>query len=104
MIDLRLIIDIDRRKRKWAVRKLGLIKRAFPCHRVEFERSASGRGYHIIVYQAASSFEEMIVMREWFGDDSRRIFFDVNLQPERIANNVLFDKKYKNYVWSYGEI
>ena len=99
---MRLTIDIDNRSRKWIIqKKLRLIKKMFPSHKIEYEDSASKKGGHIIVHSAAKNWDDIIAMRLILGDDIRRIEKDASRMKKGIACSILFDKKNNQYATSF---
>lgn len=102
---MRLTLDFDNRKRKWVVnKKLALIRKLFPHNRIELEQSAFKKGYHIIVFNACQSFEELMHLRMLLGDDERRFYYDSKHYHNKTPHSIMFNKKGHNNTWSFGEI
>lgn len=72
---MRLTIDLDRCSRSKLENHLTLLRMLFPGRKIEYRRSASGRGYHIVVHNAGSE-EEVMRFRKFLGDDPLRLHID----------------------------
>ena len=98
---MRLTLDWDRISKKEFERRLEIIKREFPLNDIEVMKSPSGKGYHIIVYNACSSFEELVKLRKKFWDDEKRLGFDIfkrrlcELAPIQILFDLKFNRRSK---------
>ena len=86
-------MDRDNASRRNAFSKALLLKALFPKNRVEVRKSASGKGFHIIVYGLKKSFKEIMCWRKWFGDDPIRMYFDRQRRKQGIPTQVLFTSK-----------
>lgn len=95
---MRLGLDWDNMTKTKFKRKFGLIKIMFPNYRVQKERSAGGKGFHVIVYGLPKDFEEHFNIREWLGDDERRLRMDKLRHRDGVAINVLYTHKKGNDV------
>jgi len=92
---MRLTLDWDKISKEEFKRRLKILKEFFPTNHIQVFISPSGKGFHVIVYQASSSWEEIIKFREKFWDDKKRIGFDCfkkSLTP-LAPTQILFDKK-----------
>lgn len=85
--------DRDNASRRNAFLKARLLKALFPKNRVELRQSASGRGFHIIVYGLKKSFNEIMQWRRWFGDDPIRMYYDAKRRKQGVPTQVLFTIK-----------
>jgi hypothetical protein len=74
------------------MRRLALF--AMFARRVEWRRSASGRGYHVRVYdRRRHCFDELLRMRLFMGDDPARVILDRVRHKAGVLDSVLFTEK-----------
>jgi len=89
----RLTLDVDAENRDEATVKMLIryfnIKYLFPNSKVRVDLTR--KGYHIVVYDIPIKQEDVIKMREIFGDDSIRIMLDED--RDAISSNVLWTEK-----------
>ena len=90
---MRLTVDWDNMTLTKFMRKIGLVRVMFPNRRIESERSAGGKGFHVIVYGLPKDFQEHFNLREWLGDDEKRLHMDKLRYRDGVAINVLYTHK-----------
>jgi pyruvate formate-lyase activating enzyme-like uncharacterized protein len=90
-----LSLDLDGVSEKIMCGKLGILRVLFPDETILSRKSASGEGYHILVY-TDMRYEDEIQYRRLLGDDEMRIMFDLNRHVSGIPEQVLFDEKIRN--------
>lgn len=74
------------------MRRVALFARVF--QRVEYRRSASGRGYHVRIFDGRRhSFEAVLAMRRVLGDDPARVILDRVRHKAGVLDSVLFTEK-----------
>lgn len=95
---MRLTLDIDSESRSRLEGTLGLMALLFKGKTVWFRRSASKKGYHVLVsgIEEANyrlSFNELLSLRRVLGDDHVRIAYDAHRFKLGLPTQVLFDYK-----------
>ena len=90
---MRVSLDFDRTSPWECMMKLCLLKRMFPGKRIEYRRSPSWNGYHVVVYDACDTWEESIEYRKKLWDDPMRIEIDEERHKSGICAQVLCDSK-----------
>lgn len=86
---MRLTIDLDD-KTQFEKVKFKLLTLFGIIH--EIYLSPSKRGYHFIVYNLPTTFEENIILREICNDDKMRIYLDRTLIKKK-PSQVLWNEK-----------
>jgi len=96
---MRLTLDWDNISKKEMVKRLELVKNFFPFNDIEVYLSASGKGFHVIVYNASNDFDEILFFRRIFGDDLKRVKYDEikHKISKLVPTQILFDKKKGKY-------
>ncbi len=84
---MRVTVDLDYPSR------LKLLKAYYNMRQigdVEINRSAGGKGFHLVAYQLPITFEQSIELRRLYGDDPIRIDFDerYHLKPKQVLYTV----------------
>jgi len=90
---MRSSLDWDKISVGECMARLGLLKRIFPEKRIEYRRSPSWNGYHVVVYDACDTWKKSIEYRKKFWDDPMRIQIDEERHKSGICANVLCDTK-----------
>jgi hypothetical protein len=86
---LRVSIDVDRKCDAMSVLLRGM-KRIGKAPD-EIRVSARGNGFHFIWLNACGSFEESVELRKFIGDDTKRVWIDV--QSECKPRQILWNSK-----------
>lgn len=96
---MRLTLDYDVNKGALSemsfARKVKLIRKMFPSHRIIVRPSSGGGGWHVIVHDACSSVQELFSMRRWLADDPLRLAMDMSRWAQGLPFNILFTRKVK---------
>lgn len=87
-----ITLDYDDVNQSRFFRRLDLFARVF--ERVEYRRSASGRGFHVrLTDRRRHSFKGILDIRRVLGDDPARVILDRARHPAGILDSVLFTQK-----------
>ena len=107
---MRLTLDLDNCGKRRLRGIIKLLEFLFPGKHIKVWRSASGKGYHVVVYMASKNYEEIHTIRKFLGDDPVRLAIDVVRNEHGVETQILFSEKrgekakliYDN--WKGGEI
>ena len=89
----RCTLDWDNMTYSKMLKKAGLLRAMFPNNRLSIRKSSSGKGWHAVLYGVHATFEELLEMRTWLGDDPKRIGKDSTRWQKGVCCQVLFSKK-----------
>lgn len=98
---MRITLDWDIIDFSECKKRIQILRQYFPDSRIDLEKSAGGRGYHVMIYNSCKTYEEQLKLREKFWDDKKRIAIDRQRWEKGIPTNILFTEKGGKHVRKY---
>ena len=90
---MRLTLDWDEIPAAELVRRIRILRRDFPHKCISVEKSASGDGYHVIMYFMCRTFRRQFMLRKKYWDDKVRLAIDMKRHDIGVPAGILFTEK-----------
>lgn len=90
---MRLTLDFDNLEENDIRKILKYLRLNYPKNIIKYRKSASKKGYHIVVYGAFHNHKNLLLARYQLCDDDLRRKIDVDRIQKGMCYNILFTKK-----------